>query len=155
MTSDIAPQAPRLPPISEIAVVSMVLVVIGGIYMASNLPSKISLVPAYILLGAAVVLLIVDVVLLARIRPFAWEIFFRVAGWALLGYLVIAGMIGYAFIYDGTRGGPLALLVGMLLVFAVVVPLLLGFAVARYQAPDGTTTPGPTAPGHPSANSAS
>jgi hypothetical protein len=154
MTPDTEPRERRLPPVSEIAVAAMVLVIIGGIYMAANLPGSISLVPAAILLGAAVVLLVIDVVVLARIRPFAWKIFFRVAGWALVAYLVIAGMIGYAFIYDGTRGGALALLVGMLAVFAVVVPVVLGFTVARYQTPDGTPAPTPTAPGHPITRSA-
>ena len=46
---------------------------------------------------------------------------------------MIAGMIGYAFVYDGTRGEGLVVLVGMLAVFAIAVPLLLGFSVARYQ----------------------
>jgi hypothetical protein len=132
-----APAAVRLPPIAELAVTSMVLVIIGGIYMAANLPGSISLVPAAILLGAAALVLIADIVLLARIRPFARRIFYRVAGWALLAYLVIAGMIGYAFIYDGTRGDALALLVGMLSVFALAVPIVLGFTVARYQPVDG------------------
>ena len=90
----------------------MVLVIIGGIYMAANLPGSISLVPAVVLLVLAVVVLVVDVVLLARLDDFAWGTFRLVAGWALLAYLVIAGMIGYAFIYDGTRGNALIILIG-------------------------------------------
>ena len=39
-----------------------------------------------------------------RLRDFAWERFLQVAGWALLAYAVIAGMIEYAFVYDKTRG---------------------------------------------------
>ena len=119
----------------------MVLVIIGGIYMAANLPGSISLVPAVVLLVLAIVVLLVDVVLLVRLDDFAWGTFRLVAGWALIAYLVIAGMIGYAFIYDGTRGNALIVLIGMLGVFAIAVPLLLGFSVARYQptatSPDG------------------
>jgi hypothetical protein len=135
MTTDSAPEAHRLPPITVLSVAALVVVVIGGIYMASTMSRHYTLVPAVILLAVAVVVLAVDVVLLARIRPFTWDVFFRVAGWALVAYLVIAGMIGYAFIYDGTRGESLALLIAMLAVFAVDVPVLLGFSVARHQDP--------------------
>lgn len=133
-----SPHAPNrsFPPIAELAVAAMILVIIGGIYLAAHLPNAISLTPAVILLVVAALLLVADVVLLARIRGFAWERFRQVAGWALVGYLVIAGMIGYAFVYDGTRGSQLVVLVAMLGVFAVVVPLLLGFSVARYQPVD-------------------
>ncbi len=128
-----APTERSFPPIDKLADVAMVLVIIGGIYMAANLPGNISLIPAIVLLVLAVIVLIADVVLLARIDDFAWGSFRLVAGWALVAYLVIAGMIGYAFIYDGTRGEPLVILIAMLAVFAIAVPLLLGFSVARYQ----------------------
>ena len=39
----------------------------------------------------------------------------------------------YVFVKDGTRGGVLAILTCSLVVFAVHVPLLIGFTVARYQ----------------------
>lgn len=132
------PAAPRrLPPVPELAVAAMVLVIVGGVYMAANLPGDISLMPAVVLLCVSGGLLLVAVALLTRIRGFAWGTFRLVAGWALAGYLVIAGMIGYAFVHDGTPARPLAVLLAMLGVFAVVVPLLLGFSVARYQPPDG------------------
>jgi hypothetical protein len=133
VTTAPAPQERSFPPIDKLADLAMVLVIIGGIYMAANLPGSISLVPAVVLLVVAVVVLVVDVVLLARLDDFAWGTFRLVAGWALLAYLVIAGMIGYAFIYDGTRGNALIVLIGMLAVFAIAVPLLLGFLVARFQ----------------------
>jgi hypothetical protein len=133
VTTAPAPQERAFPPIDKLADLAMVLVIIGGIYMAANLPGSISLVPAVVLLVLAVVVLLVDVVLLARLDDFAWGTFRLVAGWALLAYLVIAGMIGYAFIYDGTRGNALIILIGMLAVFAIAVPLLLGFSVARFQ----------------------
>ncbi|MFN8110182.1 MAG: hypothetical protein U0Y82_10145 [Thermoleophilia bacterium] len=126
----------RFPPVTELAVAAMILVIIGGVYMASRLPHPISLKLPVALLAVAGVLLLGSIGLLLRIRSFAWRRFVQVAGWALAAYLVIAGMIGYAFIYDDTPAGPLSVLLGMLGVFAVVVPLLLGFSVARYQPPD-------------------
>ena len=128
----------RFPPIDKLADLALVLVVAGGVYMAAKLPGAVSLTPAWALCALAAIVLIADIVLIARIKDFAWQKFRLVAGWALLAYLVIAGMIGYAFVYDGVRGQPLFLVLAMLGMFAVIVPLLLGFSVARYQAADGT-----------------
>ncbi|HEY7294579.1 MAG TPA: hypothetical protein VH916_06030 [Dehalococcoidia bacterium] len=123
----------RLPPITELAVGAMILVVIGGIYLAAHIPGNTPLAPAVALLAGAAVLVLAAVLALSRVRPFAWRSFWTVFGWALLAYLVIAGMIEYAFIADGTRGGPLVVLSLMLAVYAVDIPLILGFSVARYQ----------------------
>ena len=56
-------------------------------------------------------------------------------GWrgALLAYCVIAAMLEFVFIHDGTRGRVLLVLTLSLVVFAAHVPLLIGFTVARYQ----------------------
>jgi hypothetical protein len=70
---------------------------------------------------------------LARVRDFAWRTFFVVGGWALAAYLVIAGMLEFVFVLDHTQGGLLIVLTLMLAVYAVNVPLLLAFSVARYQ----------------------
>ncbi len=121
------------PPISELAVASMALVVIGGIYIASYVPRSVPLVPALCALAGAGLVLLANLVTLSRLRDFAWNRFFQVFRWALLAYAIIAGMIGYAFIVDGTRGSLLLVLVAMLLIFAVDIPLLLAFSVARYQ----------------------
>jgi hypothetical protein len=128
----------RLPPVAELAVASMALVIVGGIFLAAHLPNPAPLGPVTGLLAAAAVLLAVDVVLVSRIRPFAWEVFFRVGGWALLAYAVIAGMLEYVFVLDGTRGSTLVVLTLMLVVFALAIPLLFAFSVARYQEPEGT-----------------
>lgn len=143
MTTATAPEERSFPPIDKLADLAMVLVIIGGIYMAANLPGNISLTPSIVLLVLAACVLVVDVVLLVRLEDFAWGTFRLVAGWALVAYCVIAGMIGYAFIYDGTRGEPLVILLGMLAVFAIAVPLLLGFSVARFQptAPEAESLP--------------
>jgi len=55
--------------------------------------------------------------------------------WALLAYAISAGMIGFAFIKDHIRGAPLAVVLAMLVVFALDVPLIIAFTVARYSSP--------------------
>lgn len=127
--------ARRLPPITALSMAVLALVMSGGIYLAAFLPRRPSLTPAIALLVAAAALLLVNVGLVARLQEFAWGRFWQVAGWAMLAYVVIAGMIEYAFVYDGTSGSTLAVMTGMIVVFAVNIPLLLGFSVARYEEP--------------------
>ena len=55
----------------------------------------------------------------------------RSSKWSLLGYVVIAGMIEYSFLQNHLSGGPLVVLTLSLVVFAVHVPMLVGFTVAR------------------------
>ena len=55
--------------------------------------------------------------------------------WGLLAYVISAGMIGFAFVHDHTRGAPLALVTVMLVIFALDVPLIIAFTVARYSSP--------------------
>ena len=124
-----------MPPVQEIAAATLVLVVAGGIYTASHLPRHVPQGPTIALLAAACVLLAVNITLLARIENFAWKSFRLVAGWVLAAYVVIAGMLEYAFVYDGTSGSQLVILTAMLVVFAIDIPLLLGFSVARFQDP--------------------
>jgi hypothetical protein len=102
-------------------------------YLAAYLPNRAPLGPAVGLLAAAAIVLAVGVVLLARQREFAWQRFRQVAGWTLLAYVVIAGMIEYAFVYDHTHGAVLVVMTLMLFVFMLAPPLLVGFTVARFQ----------------------
>ena len=125
----------RLPPIQPIAVAILVLIVTGGVYTAAHLPAHVPQGPTIGLLSAASVLLAINGMLLAQIDGFAWRRFRQVAGWVLLAYLVIAGMLEYVFVYDHTRGTQLLILTLMLAVFAVNVPMLLGFSVARFDEP--------------------
>ena len=55
-------------------------------------------------------LLVINLVLLARVEGFAWSRFFAVGKWALLAYAVIVGLIEYAFVRDHLRGGTLVVL---------------------------------------------
>ena len=129
------PDQRTLPPTIQLGVATMILVVIGGTFTAAYLPKTPPLWLPAILLVASVVVLLANVAMLRRTRSFAWDKFFLVAKWALLAYVVIAGMLEYVFIVDGTPGKILALLSGMLLIYAVDIPLILAFSVARYQPP--------------------
>lgn len=133
-----APTTPErsFPPISELATVSLALIVVGGIYLAAHIPGTVTLLPAVVLLVASGAILAANVVMLRRISEFAWNRFFQIFQWTLLAYVFIAGMIGYAFVVDGTRGSVLVVLLLMLVVFAVDIPLLLAFSVARYTEPE-------------------
>ena len=53
--------------------------------------------------------------------------------WLLLAYLVVGGMIVYAFVYDHTRGSTLALLTLLLAVYVVDIALIPAYTVARYE----------------------
>jgi len=130
--TSMSPREVRLPPITALAITSLALIVVGGVYVASYVPRTVPLLPAVVLLALAGILTAVEIGMLARLREFAWQRFFQVFKWALLAYLVIAGMIGYAFTVDGTRGSVLAVLILMLSFFAIDIPLLLAFSVARY-----------------------
>jgi len=124
-----------LPPVQQIAIAVLALIVAGGIYTAAHLPRHVPEGPTIGLLAAAAALLVVNAVLLARVEGFAWRTFRLVAGWVLLAYVVIAGMLEYVFVYDHTSGTQLVILTGMLLVFALNIPMLLAFSVARFQDP--------------------
>ncbi len=111
---------------------SLALIVAGGIYLSAHLPHHVPLGPAVALLAASVVVLAANILVLSRVKDFNWARFFEVAKWSLLAYVVIAGMILYVFLRDQVSGGTLVVLTLSLAVFAVHVPMLVGFTVARY-----------------------
>jgi hypothetical protein len=125
----------RLPPVTQVGMLSLALIVAAGIYLSAHLPEHVPLTPAIVLLGASALLLAGNLLSLARVPGFAWGRFFEIAKWALLAYALIAGMIEYVFLRNHTSGGPLIVLTLSLVVFAVHVPVLIGFTVARYQEP--------------------
>jgi hypothetical protein len=124
------------PHFTELGMLSLALIVIGGIYLASHLPRHVPLGPAIGLLVASVVVLSFNLFSLTRVKNFAWDRFFYVAKWALLAYVITAGMIEYAFLRDHVSGGALVVLTLSLLVYAVQVPTLIAFTVARYATPE-------------------
>jgi hypothetical protein len=123
----------KLPPVTELGVASMALIVAGGISIAARLPGDVSLTLPILFLAASSLVMAVNLVALSRTPEFNWDAFFGVAKWALVAYAVIAGMLEFVFVKDGTSGGILVVLTLSLIVYAVHVPLLIGFTVARYQ----------------------
>ena len=121
-----------LPPVTQLAMLSLALIVAGGIYLSAHLPQHVPLGPAVGLLAASALVLAVNVFLLSRVRDFDWPRFFQVGKWSLLAYAVIAGMILFVFLRNHVSGGSLVVLTLSLVVFAVHVPMLVGFTVARY-----------------------
>ncbi|HET6549248.1 MAG TPA: hypothetical protein VFG79_12355 [Solirubrobacter sp.] len=122
----------RLPPVTAVGMTSLALIVAGGIYLSAHLPQHVPLAPAVVLLVLSTLLLAGNLVSLTRVPGFAWDRFFDVARWALLAYAITAGLILYAFLRNGVSGGTLVVLTLSLVVYAVHVPTLIGFTVARY-----------------------
>jgi drug/metabolite transporter (DMT)-like permease len=123
----------KAPPVTVLWMASIALIAAGVSYLAAYLPKHAPLGPAVGLLVAAALVLLAGVILLARMRDFAWSRFWPVWAWTLLAYVVIGGTIEYAFVYDQTRGQVLAVMTLMLAVFVLAPPLLVGFTVARFQ----------------------
>jgi hypothetical protein len=122
----------RLPPVTQVGMLSLALIVAGGIYLSSHIPNHVSIAPAVVLLCASVALLAGNLAALARVPDFPWGRFFEIARWAFLAYVIIAAMIEYAFLRNNLSGGPLIVMTLSLLVFAVHVPVLISFTVARF-----------------------
>jgi hypothetical protein len=122
----------KLPPVTQIAVVSFALVIASGIWIAAHLPKHVPIGPSAILLALSALLVVTNVVLLARVPGFEWNRFFEVAKWSFLAYAIISGLLEFVFVHDGTRGSELVVLTLSLVIFAVHVPLLIGYTVARY-----------------------
>ena len=122
----------KLPPVTEIGAASMVAVAVGVIYNAAYLPKHAQTAVAIAILVVAAALQLVNAVLMRRIADFAWDRFRQVAGWALLAYAVIAGMIEYAFVYDHTHGATLAVMTCLLATFVLTVATIPAYTVARY-----------------------
>jgi hypothetical protein len=123
----------KLPPVTQLGMASLALIVAGGIYLSSHLPQHVPLAPAVVLLAASAVLLVGNFTALTRVQDFAWPRFNQVARWALLAYAITAGLIEYAFVRNHLTGGPLVVLTLSLVVYAVHVPMLIAFTVARYD----------------------
>jgi hypothetical protein len=103
----------KLPPVSEISVAILALVVAGGVYLAAHLPKHTSLLFTTFTVVAAGLLVLV-------------------AKWTLLAYAIFAAALEYIFFKDGVRGGVLALMSATIVIFAVNLPIHFGFTVARY-----------------------
>ena len=135
----------KYPPVTGIAMTSLGLIVAGGIYLSAHLPRHVPIGPAVVLLILSALLMAYNIYSLTRVKDFPWDRFFAVAKWSLLAYLVIAGLIEYAFLKNHLSGAPLVVLTLSLLIFAIHVPMLLGFTVARYYDPEQELAGAPAA----------
>ena len=124
---------PKFPKAVETVTVSLAAVVVGGVWVGSHAPRRPPLALPTVLLVVAAGLLVAGVVMITRVAGFSWDTFVRVGRWALLAYIIAAGMIEFAFVRNHTRGAPLAVVSGMLVVFALDVPFLIATTVARYD----------------------
>jgi hypothetical protein len=135
MEAHAAPEARPMPPVTQVGMTSLALIVAGGIYLAAHLPESVPLTPAIVLLALSALLLAANLFSLTRVQDFAWGRFFQVGRWALLAYAITAGLIEYAFLRNGLSGGPLIVLTLSLVIYALHVPMLIAFTVARYAEP--------------------
>jgi uncharacterized membrane protein YoaK (UPF0700 family) len=123
----------QFPKAVEAVTVSLAAVVVGGVWLGSHAPRRPPLALPTVLLFVAVALLMAGVVMVTRVAGFSWDTFVRVGRWALLAYIIAAGMIEFAFVRNHTSGAPLAVVTGMLVVFALDVPFIIATTVARYD----------------------
>ncbi len=121
------------PPVSELGMLSIGLVAAGVIDLAAYLPKRAPLLPPVILLAAAVAVLAANLALIHRRPDFAQWRFRQVAGWMLLVYLVVAGMLEFTFLRDHTHGSILVVMTLLLATFTLNVPVLAAYTVARFE----------------------
>ena len=119
----------------ELVSLSLACSMVGGIWLGSHASPKAehSLTLPTALLIAGGVLMVVGVAMVARVKGFAWNTWMRVAKWALLAYVIESGMILYAFVHNDVRGSTLAVVIGLIALFAIEVPFLIATTVARYD----------------------
>ena len=120
------------PPVAWLSTAALAMVVAGGVVMASYAPRRPPLALPTALMVASVLSLAAAWIALSRHHPFAWGTFRRVFRWALLAYVISAGMIEFAFVRDHTRGAPLLVVSCLLVVFATSVPTTIAVTTARY-----------------------
>jgi hypothetical protein len=115
------------------AIGSLVFAILSAGILAAYAPRPAPLGPSEGFLAASGVLLVATVVGLLMRRNFAWSRFFMVAKFVVLMTVVISAMLEYVFVFDGMRGGALAIMSLVLAITAIVIPILWGFAVARHE----------------------
>ncbi|MDE3108081.1 MAG: hypothetical protein KGJ42_07990 [Acidobacteriota bacterium] len=122
----------RLPPVAWCSSVALVLVIVGGIDLASYAPRRAPLTLPTTLAVVASLLMVTSFALTRGIANFSWRTFRLVYRWALVAYVVVAGMIEFAFVHDHVRGAPLLVVTLMLVNFALSVPMNIAFTTARF-----------------------
>lgn len=124
----------KLPPVVGAGMTALTLAIIGGVLLVAQIGAEEALKIPAIFVITALVCELVAIVLLATIKGFAWWRFRQVFLIALCAYVVQSGIIGWSFVKNSVPSGPLLLLTLGLVVFATIVPIMIGFTVARYEA---------------------
>ena len=101
--------------------------------IAAYLPQAVPLMWPMVFLGVSGALLVAALILLARLRHFAWSLFFAVARWIIVLTAVFVAMTVFVFVVDGTDGLTLTVMAIVLILTAINVPILVGFSVARHE----------------------
>ncbi|HUY42369.1 MAG TPA: hypothetical protein VMU98_01250 [Acidimicrobiales bacterium] len=126
----------KMPPVARCSSAALVLVIVGGIDLASYAPRHAPLAFPTVLLVAAALFTLASLVLLSRVSDFGWSTFRKVFRWALLAYVIVAGMIEFAFVIDHVRGSSLLVVTLMLMIFAFSVPMNIAYTTARFAEKD-------------------
>lgn len=131
-----------LPPVTGLGMAALACAVVGGVIVAAQVGmDDPSLVVPAVFVAAGLLLEVVAVVALVSIRPFAWDRFRLVFSVGLAAYVLQSGIIAWAFVINDVPAGPMTILSLGLVVFATIVPVMLAFTVARFQAVDDTAGP--------------
>jgi len=126
----------KMPPVAWCSSAALVLVIVGGIDLASYAPRHAPLTLPTVLLVAAALFTALSLALLSRVSDFGWSTFRKVFRWALLAYVIVASMIEYAFVIDHVRGRSLLVVTLMLAIFAFSVPMNIAYTTARFAEED-------------------
>ncbi len=120
-------------PIVAASVSSIVFAFLSVGFIASYLPRKAPMVWPVAFLVVSAVLWIVAVLMLTRLRTFAWPLFFKVLRWVSILPAIFAALAIFVFVSDGTGGSTLLVMVAVLILAAANIPLVIGFSVARHE----------------------
>jgi hypothetical protein len=101
--------------------------------MISRIPGPVPLWGSVLWLCIAAALTTASAILILMKKPFAPKVFFKIAKWTFLYFLVISSMGEYVIIFNGTRGSTLVVMTITILLFLVNIPMLWGFSVARHE----------------------
>ena len=120
-------------PIIACITATVVSCILAAGIIISRMPGPAPLWGSVLWVCIAAVLTLISIVLLMRKKPFARTLFFKVAKWVFLYFLLMSAMGEYVIVFDGTRGESLVIMTIILLLFLVNVPMLWGFSVARHE----------------------
>lgn len=120
-------------PIVTASISSIIFAFLAAGVIASYLPQSAPLHWPVAFLIVSAVLWLAAVMLLFRLRRFAWQLFFSVLRWVSILPLTFAATAIFVFVTDGTSGITLAIMVAVLLLAALNIPIVIAFSVARHE----------------------